>query len=261
VNWPVLTIPPWQNSETALNSGTTAAQTLNTKLEEEKTRVDAKTEKAESLRRERGDLNRQLARLRREIESHSEIESYLEVLKRLTNYTRTRLQYEQKILRLTPEQQKVLDQISFNRDFLVKGGAGTGKTLVLLEALKRARAQDSEGLGLTDPGTYLLLTYTKTLAKYDQYISDIMKISGSQLGIKTVDSQLYKQLKKVDPQLSIDYSFNKSTIAPLNNTDFLTDDLLLREIEDFIFGYGISEEDYIDQVIPRKGMKLPLSGS
>jgi len=80
-----------------------------------------------------------------------------------------------------------------------------------------------------------------------------MKISGSQLGIRTVDSQLYKQLKKVDPQLSIDYSFNKSTLVPFNNTDFLTDDLLLREIEDFIFGYGISEEEYIDQVIPRKG--------
>jgi len=77
-------------------------ETLNTQLEEEKTRVDVKTEKAESLRRERGDLNRQLAQLRREIESHSEIESYLEVLKRLTNYTRTRLQYEQKPGNLSP---------------------------------------------------------------------------------------------------------------------------------------------------------------
>ena len=254
-------IEEWKKSKAEEENLQKQIQTLNTQLDDEKTRADAKTEKAEKLRKERGELNRQLARLRKEIESHSEIESYLEVLKRLTNYTRTRLQYEQKILRLTPEQQKVLDQIQFNRDFLVKGGAGTGKTLVLLEALKRARAQEAGGLGLTEPGTYLLLTYTKTLAKYDQYISDIMNISGSQLGIKTVDSQLYRLLRKFAPQLTIDYGFNKSVLASLNTTDFLSDDLLFREIDDFLFGYGINEEEYIDQVIPRKGMKLPLSGS
>jgi hypothetical protein len=87
-----------------------------------------------------------------------------------------------------------------------------------------------------------------------------MKISDSQTRIQTVDSQLYRQLKKVDPRMYIDYNFGKSALAPYNNTDFFTDELLYREIEDFIFGYGITETEYIEEAIPRKGMKLPLNG-
>ncbi len=236
-------------------------ETLNGKLDSEKNKAQAKSEKAEALRQERGELKKQLGQLRKNLDSYGDMESYIEVLKRLTTYTRTRLQYEQKILRLTPEQQGVLNQISFNRDFLVKGGAGTGKTLVLLEALKRAQSREHGELGFTAPGSYLLLTYTKTLAKYDQYISDIMNISENQLQIQTVDKQLYRQLKKVDPRMGIDYSFNKSALASFNTTDFFTDELLHREIEDLIFGYSITEEEYIDKVFPRKGMKLPLNSN
>ena len=58
----------------------------------------------------------------------------------MTVYTRTRLDFERSLVRLTAEQSKVLAQIKLNRDFLVKGSAGTGKSLVLIKALEKALA-------------------------------------------------------------------------------------------------------------------------
>ena len=68
----------------------------------------------------------------------SSASKYLETVGSLTSYTRTRLDFERDITRLTPEQQDVLDSISLTNDFLIKGGAGTGKTLVLIKALEKA---------------------------------------------------------------------------------------------------------------------------
>ena len=80
-------------------------------------------------------------------EERSELESaeqYITGLSRLTNYTRTRHDFERDVTRLTPDQQAVLDGINLTDDFLIKGGAGTGKTLVLIKALEKAAAIDEK---------------------------------------------------------------------------------------------------------------------
>jgi len=51
---------------------------------------------------------------------------------------------EESIASLTNEQYNVLDQIGDNKRILVLGGAGTGKTILALNALKRFRSENSE---------------------------------------------------------------------------------------------------------------------
>jgi hypothetical protein len=87
------------------------------------------------------------------------------VLCRFTIYTRTRRDYERSLMRLTAEQQVALDAITPGHDSLVRGGAGTGKTIVLLHAWGKARRD------LFTPRT-VLLTYTTTLVKYDRYLAE-----------------------------------------------------------------------------------------
>ena len=48
---------------------------------------------------------------------------YVQHLSRMTACTRTRLEYERSMVRMTREQQRVLEQIKLDGDFLVKGGA------------------------------------------------------------------------------------------------------------------------------------------
>ena len=50
-------------------------------------------------------------------------------------------------MRLTPEQRDALDEIRPGHDFLIRGGAGTGKTIVLLHAFDRARKERDAELG------------------------------------------------------------------------------------------------------------------
>ena len=58
---------------------------------------------------------------------------YLSYLEKISFYTKTRHDYESSVIKLTNEQQDVLQQINLSKDFLVKGSAGTGKSLVLLK--------------------------------------------------------------------------------------------------------------------------------
>ncbi len=48
---------------------------------------------------------------------------YVQHLSRMTACTRTRLEYERSMVRMTREQQRVLEQIKLDGNFLVKGGA------------------------------------------------------------------------------------------------------------------------------------------
>ncbi|MBI9100200.1 MAG: DEAD/DEAH box helicase, partial [Spirochaetaceae bacterium] len=145
--------------------------------------------------------------------------------------------------------------ITLKSDFLVKGGAGTGKTLILLEAMKEANA----GILPFANKKMLLLTYTNTLVKYDRYISDIMKIDDGESQINTADSYLNNIFENFFPAYTIDYSIAQNLCRELNDTDFFNDKQLKVEIEDFLLGYNISGKEYLDEMINRKGMKSKLT--
>ncbi|MDC7225963.1 MAG: AAA family ATPase [Spirochaetales bacterium] len=198
-------------------------------------------EELSSVKRSREINNEKIAQLQ-------DADDYLENLSRLTSYTRTRLDFERDVTRLTPEQQGVLENINLTDDFLIKGGAGTGKTLVLIKALEKAVSQEKNELSFSDEGiTVRMLTYNRTLAKYDRYIAELLKQHGEAARISTIDKYLYDKLRLINEEYRIIFadSYASDLLKDLNTTDFLNNRELADEIDGFIFSSLINREDYL----------------
>ncbi|MBI9107077.1 MAG: DEAD/DEAH box helicase [Spirochaetales bacterium] len=190
------------------------------------------------------------------IKKLSSAELYLASLSRLSGYTRTRFDFERDITRLTPEQQQVLDLISLSDDFLVKGGAGTGKTLVLIKALEKALSIDKAELSFSEKSTKVrLLTFNRTLAKYDRYLAAVLRQEEDAEMISTVDKFLYDRLRLINEDNRIIYSdsYAAELAAPFNTTDAHDDSELAHEIENIIFAGDLSKEAYIGKKSAGRG--------
>jgi hypothetical protein len=185
----------------------------------------------------------------------AQVKTYIDELARVSVYTRTRFDYERRISRLSEEQKRTVAQIRLDADFLVKGAAGTGKTLVLLKALERSLGSDT--LGLEGRATSILVTYTKSLVKYDGYLARIMSKDARPDRIQTMDSLLFERLGLVAPgaQLSFDYPRELAkTFAPQG----IRAEDLAHEAEDFVWANMVSRTEYLDELIDRTGMKTAL---
>jgi len=108
-------------------------ETLSLEMEIQKRTTLEQNDKLKELKDEKKqmDLN---------ISKYENVDRYLKNLLRVSLYSRSRMDYERSLTALTDEQKDVLDCITLKKDFLVKGGAGTGKTLILLKAMKQANA-------------------------------------------------------------------------------------------------------------------------
>lgn len=210
------------------------------------------------LRTERDRLAEKLKEKEKQLDEYRSVATYSYNLKRMIAYTRTRLDYERSIIRLSPEQKDVLGRIDLEGDYLIRGAAGTGKTFLLLEAMRKAIIDRSESLW--NDGSFVLLAYTKTLVKYNRYITRIMKLdSRTDDMIGTVDAYLNSLLKPLGKG-AVDYKVMQELSSKYNNRDIFTDEKQLYcELEDFIYRNGISREEYIDEGIDRKGMTVPLA--
>lgn len=231
-------------------------------LENADARKETQSDKNKKLRQEKFELSRQLREKEKQMEGYDSLVQYTENLRRMVHYTRTRMDYERTIIRLSPEQRETLDRINTSADFLIKGPAGTGKTFLLLEAMGKAIKERSENM--LEKGRFLLLSYTKTLVKYNKYISMVMKMEpGRGDEIRSVDSYMNSLLVATGLN-PLDFN-NKKDVKKFyknyNTTDFLSDRELETELENFIYWNGVSREEYIDQKISRKGMKKPLNTS
>ena len=233
---------------------------LTDALDKERTRAGRNGERVDELRRNLNELRTAKQELAQLQEQYKDTEEYIQNLQRLSLYARTRRDYERSITRLTPEQQNAVDAIQLSGDFLVRGSAGTGKTVVLLEALRKA-ADATEAKTANSLRPYILLTYTKTLVKYSEYLAEIIHANTVGGSISTADSYFLRKLKSIHARYFVDYSLMEGVLGELNTTSFLTTPQLLLEIEDFIFGNGITEEEYIDRRIPRRGLKIPLNNA
>lgn len=73
---------------------------------------------------------------------------------------------EEQLIQLTSEQYRCIDQLDENKRCIIEGGAGTGKTLIALEQVKKAVA---EGLRVA------LICYNKKLSEwFDYYFETVM---------------------------------------------------------------------------------------
>ncbi|MBL8966505.1 MAG: ATP-binding domain-containing protein [Spirochaetaceae bacterium] len=221
---------------------------------------DAKDAKVDELRKERAALVVQLKAARKREEQFASEREYIDRLARLTNYTRTRADYERSITRLTQEQKKVLERINLNEDFLIKGSAGTGKTLVLLKAIEKTKSGQLGQAGLDLPeieGSVALLTYTTTLVKYDLYVAALLSKGNSTGRVATADSFLIERLREVDRGIAVDYRLPEQLAGQFPAAGLSPKDLSA-EIEGFIWGNDITYDEYVVAGIERRGMKRPL---
>jgi hypothetical protein len=244
----------------------TELQQLRRQLDESTRVAEDRDQKIDELRNRRNELQQELKQARKRAEELEPVREHLSYLERLSNYSRTRRDYERSVITLTPEQTEVLDKIKLNHDYLIKGSAGTGKTLVLLKALNKALELSGQELGLDDSGAgdhdrkrIVLLTYTRTLVRYNRYLDEIMNQRDLGSNITTSESFFLDKLRQIDPSYEIDYRIVENLVKELDTPDFLTDRELSTEIEDFIFAGAVTREEYIDLSIPRRGLKKPLN--
>jgi len=231
---------------------------LNSQLALYEKKSSTGSEKNKKLNEERFDLKEKLKDKEKQLAEYKSIATYSYNLKRMVAYTRTRLDYERSLVRLTIEQKEILNRIDLDGDYLIRGAAGTGKTYLVLEAMGKAIIERKESLW--NDGSFILLAYTKTLVKYNRYITRIMKLdTRTDDLIGTVDSYMNSLLKDLNKGI-IDFKILSELCKKYNRESvFATYKQLICELEDFIYWNGISKDEYIESLIERKGMVTPLN--
>ena len=187
--------------------------------------------------------------------NRDEIGRYLLHLGRITIYTRNRIEFEQSLSTLTPEQEQAVSAVTMKKDFLIKGGAGTGKSLVLIEALRRSLEQKELDF---DAGYIVFLTYTRTLARYNASVAAIKHMQLPVKMIRTIDSFYLQLLRAIDPGFGFDYELVEQFCESCAPLGFLSPEELAGEIEHFLFANAVSREEYLEERILRRGMRRPL---
>ncbi|MGA2763283.1 MAG: UvrD-helicase domain-containing protein [Spirochaetia bacterium] len=232
---------------------------LAARLDREKARADAKAERLDELRKELNDLAREKGRLVEQLAAYRDLDLYVDHVSRFSLYTRTRMDYERSVMKLTPEQSEAVDSLRPGFDFLIRGGAGTGKTIVLLHALEKVRRAREAELDLKPGMRMLFLTYTNTLVKYDRYVAEILREKDAEDLIITADSFFLGRLRLLGQRQRVDYTVIPRLAEKYNTTGFFSAQELAVEVEELIFGSLVTRREYVDEMIPRKGMRQPLT--
>ena len=197
--------------------------------------------------------------LQTKIEELSDAESYINNLFRLTCYTRTRYYYEQSLFHLTPQQQAIIDQVDFSHDFLIKGSAGTGKSLVLLKTLEKLIQQNKQSF-YNGETSIKLVTFKPTLKKYNEYIAPFLSIGFLNIEnpleekiIGTSKDYVNKILRAAFPDIISD-STGYSIREEIDKENPLGPNIW-RELDSFILPNFVTEKEYCEEKISRVGMK------
>jgi hypothetical protein len=237
------------------------AMRLGAELDRERARAGEGEGRREALRREMDRVALETRTVAARLESYRDLDLYVDRVSRFSLYTRTRMDYERSVMKLTPEQAEAVQGIRPGFDFLIRGAAGTGKTIVLLHALERHQREQESELELTPAGRVIFLTYTTTLVKYDRYIAEILREKDPSSRIFTADSFFLGRLKQLGRRQGVDYGILARLAEKHNRTGFFSAQELAVEIEEFIFGGLVTRTEYLDERIPRRGMRQPLSPS
>jgi hypothetical protein len=249
----------WARDRQRMGELDSETRRLAADLEKEKRRAEASVQRMDGLRKKLNDVSQEKLRLSEQLDGYRDLDRYVEHASRFTLYTRTRRDYERSVMKLTEEQQEALDSIGSGHDHLIRGGAGTGKTIVLLHALKRIRREKHGELNLTPGGKTILLTYTNTLVKYDRYVAEILRDAGAEDLIFTADSFFQSRLRMINPRFTVDYGAVPRLVNQMNSTGFMGDLELATELEDFLFANMVTREEYLEEKILRRGMRQPLN--
>jgi hypothetical protein len=218
-------------------------------------RKEAEREQDKAARQQIWELKEEVRRKDRELAAHGQSLALLDLLQGMHHASRTQRDWQQTILRLSAEQEEVLSSFKPGDNFLVRGGAGTGKTLVLIKAIKAIRDDDRGGLGLTGQRRVLLLTFTKTLIRYGRYLGDLIAKGQGADDIQTVDAWMNGLAAQLEGKTTVPrYSLRELAAAGLSMPEPDT----WSEIEDFIWARGLTRQEYLEAAVPRIGRRRAI---
>jgi superfamily I DNA/RNA helicase len=160
------------------------------------------------------------------------------------------------IAQLSPEQKSVVDSMKFDHDFLLRGGAGTGKSLVLISGIQRLLSQYH--LNFFEGTPVIFITYTKTLIKYSRFTAGLMNMEIPPVLFSTVDTLVFERLKLVDDEFSYDFNIIEEFLNQIDIPDFMGTEELAGEIDEYLIGRLITRDEYCEKLIQREGLKGSL---
>ena len=161
-------------------------KSLQSELEERESFKLKVAKRNDDLRRENFEKNNRIKELEQLLADEKKTQQYINNTLRLTNYTRTRSDYEKELLRLTPEQNQIVNMIDFGSDYLIKGSAGTGKSVVIMKLLEKLKETNNRKID-----NIKFITYTKNLVKYNKYVAKLFNISSDNGMVVSLDSFLW----------------------------------------------------------------------
>lgn len=235
---------------------------LKSELAETESRLSKKDEKLDKVRQNANEqylkFKKEREEIQKKLKDYDETKKYMEYLERVTFYTKTRHDYEQSIITLSREQTEVLNQINMNKDYLVKGAAGTGKSLVLIKTLEKAIKELGSELSFEESiNNFRMLTYAKSLVKYNQYVTKLLNTDVPEDSITTADSFVYSLMKKFFPDKRFVFSYDYIPEQVFEDERFSGEEVFT-EAQSFIWANCISKTQYVDEVCDREGMKFPI---
>ena len=255
-----LKVTELEENKKELSSLNTKLYSLQQDYEQQIKKNRQNKEKIDELRKSRNDVEMENKKAQRTIQEQisklSDAQIYIDNLSRMTSYTRTRYDYERNLLRLTREQESIVNQVKFEHDFLVKGSAGTGKSLVLLKTLEKLIRENKKN-------SFKLITFSRSLEKYNKYVARLMNIEDpiEEGIITTSENHIGKILKDAFPEKRFSYKVNKC----LEDETLIIENPLGKEIwneiDKFILPKCISRKEYCDEKINRTGMKKLPNGT
>ena len=252
--------------QTQLDAMSSKLKALQFDYDQQITSSKKDKERIDQLRKAKNEEEQKNLKVQKELQAQleklSDAEEYIQNLNRMTSYTRTRYDFEQSLVHLTKEQESIVNQVKFNRDFLIKGSAGTGKSLVLLKTLEKLLAEQSASLFDDDRNKSIkLITFTHSLEKYNRYIASLMKIGEKQLAekgnlITTSEAYISKIIKAAFPEKNLTYLLEKVEIEGLEDVSLnpLGKDIWT-ELDKFILPKCITKKEYCEEMIARTGMR------
>ena len=252
--------------QTQLDAMSSKLKALQFDYDQQITSSKKDKERIDQLRKAKNEEEQKNLKVQKELQAQleklSDAEEYIQNLNRMTSYTRTRYDFEQSLVHLTKEQESIVNQVKFNRDFLIKGSAGTGKSLVLLKTLEKLLAEQSASLFDDDRNKSIkLITFTHSLEKYNRYIASLMKIGENQLAekgnlITTSEAYISKIIKAAFPEKNLTYLLEKVEIEGLEDVSLnpLGKDIWT-ELDKFILPKCITKKEYCEEMIARTGMR------
>ena len=208
----------------------------------------------DELRSEMHALKQSVSHHQREIAENTKAKKYVDYLQRFTTYTRSRSDYERSVLHLTPEQAEAVRLIGGIGDFLITGSAGTGKTLVLLHALRNDLRERESELRFQADSEVALLTFTPGLVRFNLWLTHLIGDLELAPLLATVEGFFASRLRKLHPNLQV--SGNRvSELLPARLPIDVRRVELADEIDRVVIATGCSRTDYLQRT-PRAESRL-----